>query len=141
MAYSEDQKQEIMIHLCKMLEDGHFIKNAIECLPPSASTIYEWISENPNFSDSIKRASAKGIVLAESHLFQAAKKGNIAAIIYFLKCKDPENWNQDTNNDSSYGSRKGYFRSAKNVEVVFNYGDKEKPQAQLESQHEKQHLL
>ena len=56
----------------------------------SRTTGYDWKAADADFSDAIdaarKRASESGLDMLESAIFQAVNSGNIAAIIFSLKC-------------------------------------------------------
>lgn len=57
------------------------------CLGISRSTLYAKMGEFPDFSDAIKKGKALGIATATAALMDRIKEGNIAATIFFLKCK------------------------------------------------------
>lgn len=44
------------------------------------------------FSEAIKRGQAKGLAHVANNLFTQSDNGNVAATIFYLKNRDPENW-------------------------------------------------
>lgn len=57
-------------------------------------TLNERRKEFPEFSDAIKRGQAKGIETIANALFEKAKNGDNVAMIFYLKNRDPENWEE-----------------------------------------------
>jgi hypothetical protein len=53
----------------------------------SPTTLYERKAEMPEFAEAIKDGAAMGVATIGNALFQNAKNGNIAAQIFFMKCR------------------------------------------------------
>ena len=50
MAYSEEQKEEILKNIFNMIESGKSLRFALSQIPLSSSTFFIWIEENPEKS-------------------------------------------------------------------------------------------
>lgn len=60
----------------------------------SYNTLNERQKENTEFLEAIKRGQAKGIATVSNALFQKAKDGDNTAMIFYLKNRDPDNWEE-----------------------------------------------
>jgi len=58
----------------------------------SYNTLNERQKDYPEFLEAIKRGQAKGIATVSNALFQKAKDGDNTAMIFYLKNRDPDNW-------------------------------------------------
>ena len=68
---------------------GLTMKQIASALGMGRSTLYDKQAE---FSDTIKKGKAKGIAAITNALFTKALAGNVLAMIFYLKNRDPENW-------------------------------------------------
>ena len=59
-----------------------------------ASTLHRKKARMPELQDAIKRGQSKGISLIANRLFEKAKGGNVAAMIFFLKARG--GWSEKT---------------------------------------------
>ena len=59
------------------------------------STVFQKISENSDLSDAIKKGRAQGIAQVSNALFESAIGGNVTAMIFYLKTRNPEQWPHD----------------------------------------------
>ena len=64
-----------------------------ECLDMSRSSFYKCLQKNADFRDSLERGRTKAIMEVSNALYESARAGNVKAQIYFLRCRDPQNWN------------------------------------------------
>ena len=64
-----------------------------ECLDMSRSSFYKCLQKNADFRDSLERGSSKAVMEVNNALYESARAGNVKAQIYFLRCRDPQNWN------------------------------------------------
>ena len=64
-----------------------------ECLDMSRSSFYKCLQKNANFRDSLERGRSKAVMEISNALYESARAGNVKAQIYFLRCRDPQNWN------------------------------------------------
>jgi len=55
-------------------------------------TLNEYQKDNPDFLEAIKRGQAKGIATVTNALFNKAKSGDNVSMIFYLKNRDPDNW-------------------------------------------------
>ncbi len=59
----------------------------------SPDTLIARKKDFPGFFEAIKKGQARGLWDITNGLFQAACEGNITACIFYLKNRDPDNWN------------------------------------------------
>ena len=64
-----------------------------ECLDMSRSSFFKCMQKNADFRDSLERGRSKAVMEINSALYESALAGNVQAQIYFLRCRDPQNWN------------------------------------------------
>ena len=64
-----------------------------ECLDMSRSSFYKFMQKNGDFRDSLERGRSKSVMEISNALYKSARAGNVKAQIYFLRCRDPQNWN------------------------------------------------
>ena len=64
-----------------------------ECLDMSRSSFYKCMQKNTDFRDSLERGRSKAVMEIRNALYKSALAGNVKAQIYFLKCRDSQNWN------------------------------------------------
>ena len=83
-------KPKIQIDLAKVEECAQFCDNDEEiarALGISPSTLYNRKRESAEFKEAIKNGRAKANVFVGGKLMEQVKKGNITAIIFYLKCR------------------------------------------------------
>ena len=78
-------------------------------------TLNEKEKEYTDLSDAITLGKAKGIQVVVNALFEKARRGDVAAIKYFLNNRDNDNWNE--RKDVSISSPEG-------ITFVNNYSGK-----------------
>ena len=64
-----------------------------ECLDMSRSSFYKCLQKNADFRDSLEKARSKAVMEISNALYESARAGNVKAQIYFLRYRDPQNWN------------------------------------------------
>ena len=64
-----------------------------ECLDMSRSSFYKCLQKNAYYRDSLEKARSKAVIEISNALYESARAGNVKAQIYFLRCRDPQNWN------------------------------------------------
>ena len=64
-----------------------------DCLDMSRSSFYKCMQKNADFRDSLERGRSKALMEISNALYESARAGNVKAQIYFLRCRDPQNWN------------------------------------------------
>ena len=57
------------------------------------ATLYKKKAQNTELSDAIKRGESSGLEEISNSLYKNAKKGNVTAQIFYLKCRSPNEWN------------------------------------------------
>ena len=65
------------------------------------STINEWISEHPQFSEAVKVHQAKRTEYLERTLLSSEQGPKVTARIFALKNADPENWKDKQDHEHS----------------------------------------
>ncbi len=53
----------------------------------SRSTMFEKMRQNPELTDCIKKGATSSLEKVGNKLFESALKGNVTAMIFFLKCR------------------------------------------------------
>jgi len=69
------------------LDSNWNVTTALEKCQLNRSTFYGWKEKCPAFAEAFDDATEARLDLAEDHLTQEVKKGNIAALCFFLKCQ------------------------------------------------------
>jgi hypothetical protein len=59
------------------------------------ATLYAKQIEHTEFLDAIKKGRAEGLNKASNALFEKATQGNVTAMIYYLKVRNRENWDEN----------------------------------------------
>ena len=77
----------------KLAELGLSNDQIAECLDMSRSSFYKCLQKNVDFRDSLEKARSKAVMEISNALYESARAGNVKAQIYFLRCRDPQNWN------------------------------------------------
>lgn len=60
----------------------------------SRSTLYEWKKKYPDLSNTLKEGKDYADYEIENALFNAAKAGNVTAMIFWLKNRRPSKWRE-----------------------------------------------
>jgi len=81
-------------------------KQLAYCLGIGESTVYKKLNTDIEFREAIKRGRAKGLETISNALFEAGKNGNVTSMIFYLKNRDPERW-QDRRNTELTGKDGG----------------------------------
>lgn len=89
---------EITEEFCEKAEQyaaqGLSVEQIALCLGIGESTLYNKQTKYKEFKDAIKRGRASGIQQVTNSLFNKALKGDNIAAIFFLKNRDPNNWEE-----------------------------------------------
>jgi len=87
---------EITDEICEkaknLASQGLTMKQIASVLGMGNSTLYKKQADFIEFSDTIKKGRVEGIIVVANALFEKAKRGNTTAMIFYLKNRDPENW-------------------------------------------------
>ena len=79
----------------EMASRGLTVSQISDCLGISESTLYGKQNEYKEFMDAIKKGRAEGLNKVSNALFEKATQGNVTAMIYYLKVRDKENWDEN----------------------------------------------
>ena len=76
------------------LADGYSMTALAGHIGVARSTVFKWVNEHPEFSDAVKRGSAKATLWWEKANRQLALtgEGNATSIIFGLKNRASEDW-------------------------------------------------
>lgn len=117
-------KPKIEIDLAKvevMAANGLTQQQIADSLGISVSTLYGRKRESEEFEEAIKRGKAKGVAVVTNELMKQVKRGNVTAMIFFLKAR--AGWKEKnevdlTNSDGSFAQpRKLQDLFANEIEV------------------------
>lgn len=87
-------KNFTMEDVTRLASQGLTNTQIADCLNIGHSTYYLYYKENKDFKDAVDKGRSKGIGFATSKLFELIKEKNLGAIIYYLRCRDTERWNE-----------------------------------------------
>lgn len=98
----------------KLASRGLNMEQIASCLGMSSTVLYERQITNPDLKEAIEKGRHHGIEEISNALYEKAKSGDNTAMIFFLKNRSPQEWN-----DRREHVHKG---DAKNpVEMTINY--------------------
>ena len=108
--------------MCKKAESlaaqGLTMVQIASVLGMGRATLFEKQAKFSDFSDSIGKGRTKGIAAITNSLFNKALAGSEKSIIFYLKNRDPENW-EDVQKRHYYGKDKeSLFPTEYKVTVV-----------------------
>ena len=93
MSESEKKKEQIRTEVGKramisaMRKALGIVTPALKISGVSRTAFYEWLKEDPDFKVAIENVDEVSLDFGETALLKAIKRGNISAIIFFLKTK------------------------------------------------------
>jgi hypothetical protein len=76
-----------------LAEKGCTHTQILDGLGIGSTTFYNYKKEHPDFDEFVKKCQRKAIAEIEHALFRSGKRGNTAAMIFYLKCRSPKKWN------------------------------------------------
>ena len=89
---------EITDEVCQKAESlaaqGLTMDQIASVLGMGERTLYEKQAKYPQISQAIKDGRSKGIATVSNALFTKAKAGDNTAMIFYLKNRDPDNWQE-----------------------------------------------
>lgn len=92
----EDYKPEYCEMLIEHMESGLSFESFAGAVDVTRKTVYNWCESHPEFLHAKEKGRAKGMIHDEKILngitIGAFPKGNIAGIIFKLKCKYRDDW-------------------------------------------------
>lgn len=95
------------------LKDGHSLIAFAGKIDVTAKTLYNWMAEQPEFADAVKRAQAKSALWWEGRLLELAQNNNAKAIIFGLKNRASDHWR-----DSRHTEMSGQLERVHRIERV-----------------------
>ncbi len=91
--YNPDELEHIT-QLCML---GATDEELAKFLDVNRDTIYEWKKKYPEFTDAIKNGREYADIEVAKSLYSKACKGDVTAIIFWLKNRRPDQWRDQTN--------------------------------------------
>jgi hypothetical protein len=76
--------------IARALELGLGIGSAASLANVARDTVYDWRKKDPDFDDACRLAVAKGKLAVASKLMALVQRGNLGAIIFWLKTRTEE---------------------------------------------------
>lgn len=83
---------ETIKHVEQLAAQGLTKEQIARTLGVCYNTLNERQKEYPEFLEAIKNGQSKGIAKVSNKLFQKALEGDNTAMIFYLKNRDPDNW-------------------------------------------------
>jgi len=74
------------------LESGAMLDAAAKAAGISRQTLWRWRREDPDFNAQVEEALMSRIGVVEDALYEAAQRGNITAIVFFLCNRARHRW-------------------------------------------------
>ena len=106
-----------------LASQGLTMKQIAAVLGMGNSTLYKKQADFIEFSDTIKKGRVEGIIVVANALFEKAKRGNTTAIIFYLKSRDPENWEDVQKRQYMNNNEESSF--PKNIKITVVHADKQ----------------
>lgn len=75
-----------------LASQGLTVDQVADCLGVGRTTLYNRMKRKRDVRDALKRGRSKGIATVTNALFQAARHGNVTAMIFYLKNRAPAEW-------------------------------------------------
>lgn len=90
--YKEWLEPDGLLLISAWARDGLTDEQIADNMGVSRSTLNEWKKKYPDISDTLKRGKEVVDIEVENALYRAALDGNITAIIFWLKNRQPQKW-------------------------------------------------
>lgn len=87
MGYVKKRTPECIEALLTSIRNGASVVSACEAAAISRGSFYAWCKEDLKLKDQVEESKSSRVTFVEDALYKQALKGNIAAIIFFLKNK------------------------------------------------------
>ena len=141
MAYSEEQKEEILNNIFNMIESGKSLRFALSQIPLSSSTFFIWIEEDPekskhyayvtNIRTELKFESIEQDYSEEPQ--RDAETGRIdSAWVQLQRLKiDAKKWELSKLNPKKYGDKIQQEHSGELKTTIISLGNGVNPEAKL----------
>jgi hypothetical protein len=86
--------EEIHQRIVTAIKDGATQKAAARMVGVTPESLSIWKNRYPVFREDVERAHAEAQVFTEQNLYRMAAKGNIKAIMFWLKNRHPAEWRE-----------------------------------------------
>jgi len=86
--------EEICMQAERLASQGLIMTQIATVLGIAGGTLFDKQSKNPELEEAIKKGRAKGIATVTNALFDKATSGDNVSMIFYLKNRDPDNWEE-----------------------------------------------
>jgi len=83
---------EVREKILQLLRAGNYQQEAFMAAGISKSTFYDWMGEDSDFSDAVKRAESEATAFHVAQILKAAREGTWQASAWYLERKFPDRW-------------------------------------------------
>jgi len=87
---------QIIGQIEKLASRGLTVSQICDTLRISRTTLYRRKRDNKKVEEALARGRAVGVMKVANQLFEDAVNGSTTAQIFYLKNRDPDNWNKAT---------------------------------------------
>lgn len=91
-------KPEKLVLIQGWRRDGLTVEQVADNIGIVKSTLYEWMKKNSNISNALKIGAEESLMVIENALYNLARKGNLGAIIFYLKNRGNGKWQDKVHN-------------------------------------------
>jgi len=98
---SEWNVDENLILLRGWAKDGLTIVQIAKKVGIDRSTLYDWMTKDPNITDALKIGREHADFQVENALYKKALSGDTTAQIFWLKNRKPEQWREKKESEES----------------------------------------
>jgi transposase-like protein len=94
MANKLKYSEEVHSRIVAAIKDGATQRAAARMVGVTPETLSIWKRRYPDFREAVERAHAEAQVFAETSLYRMAAKGNVNALMFWLKNRHPSEWRE-----------------------------------------------
>ena len=92
-----------------LARDGYTNEQIAETIGISTSTLYSWKKNYPSFKNAIENGKMVSDYRVEKVLYEKALNGDMTAIIFWLKNRQPKKWNEKVTKENGYNNEYSVF--------------------------------
>jgi hypothetical protein len=94
--------QGIADRISTAIKDGATQKAAAKMSGITPETLSIWKTKFPAFREAVERAQGEAQVFAEQSLYRMAAKGNVTALMFWLKNRLPSEWQESQRREITF---------------------------------------
>lgn len=95
------EKPENLSKITEWCENGLTMEEVASNIGIGTSTLYAWCHRSPIINETLKDARDVAVCKVENALYELCMKGNVTAMIFFLKNRRPEEWKDRRETDNT----------------------------------------